>query len=208
MCGRFYLLSPFALLAEEFDIREPFPEYAPSPDIVPGQTIHAITPAADRTTGGNRLRAFRWGLIPSWAKDSSRGSKMFNARCESVFEKPSFRDAFRQRRCLIPADGFYEWRKEDGARIPYLVRFQSKKPMGFAGLYEKWISPSGRPALSCTIITATANETLAPIHDRMPVIVPKGLESTWLNPSISRREDLLPILKPCDASSLEVLRLE
>jgi putative SOS response-associated peptidase YedK len=211
MCGRFFLISPFIMLTEEFDIRESTCDYVPSPEFCPGQDVHAVVPLNHGNGGlnvGNRLAGFRWGLIPSWAKDASIGSTMFNARSESLSEKPSFRDAFRHRRCLILADGFYEWRKTGKLKTPYLLRLKSRKPFGFAGLFEKWMHPSGAPVLSCTIITTTANEVVAPIHDRMPVIVSKELERLWLNPVIRNREELLPVLKPYAAQAMEALACE
>ena len=211
MCGRFFLISPFTMLAEHFDIRESSCDYAPSHTFSPGQDVPSIVSLGHENGSlnkGNHLTVFRWGLIPSWAKDASFGAKLFNARGESLSEKPSFRDAFRHRRCLILADGFYEWQKTGKAKTPYLLRLKSREPFGMAGLFEKWTPPSGAPVFSCTIVTTAANETIAPIHDRMPVIVPKELQALWLNPAISRREELLSLLKPYAAPDMEALLLE
>ncbi len=129
---------------------------------------------------------------------------MINARAETVFEKPSFRDAFAKRRCLIIADGFYEWRKQGRSGTPFMVCLKSKQPFGIAGLYEKWFSSDGAPVTTCTIITTDANDLIRPIHHRMPVIVPEELRGTWLDPAVCDRNILLSILKPFDSRSMEI----
>ena len=215
MCGRFSLISPFALLAEEFSIVEASCDLRPDANYSPGQKIAAViaqppTQAQDSKMRGNRLVAFQWGLIPSWSKDPSIGRKMFNARAETVAEKPSFRNAFRKSRCLILADGFYEFSSEStpqsrGKKTPYFIRLKSGRPFGMAGLYEKWIPPSGEAVATCTIITTNANEVVAPIHDRMPVIIPKEMEARWLNPAETRKEELLSLLVHYNGALMEVL---
>jgi len=152
----------------------------------------------------NRLVKFKWGLIPSWAKDSSIGNKMINARAETVAEKPSFRQAFRKRRCLIVADGFYEWQKDNGKKTPLRFFMKSGDPFGMAGLYESWISPEKKPLRTCTIITTGANDLVGPIHDRMPVIVPKTEESTWIDPDNQDQARLLSILRPYPADLMDM----
>ena len=138
----------------------------------------------------------RWGLIPSWAKDSSIGFRLINARGETVAEKPSFKTAFKKRRCLILANGFYEWQKREKMKTPVYSRLKTNKPFGFAGLYETWISPDEQELHTCTIITTEANELLQPIHNRMPVIVPKDQEDIWLDANVSKITHVFSILKP------------
>jgi putative SOS response-associated peptidase YedK len=150
-------------------------------NIAPSQSVAAICQLPDLDL---QLRWLRWGLIPAWAKDPKIGYKLINARAETVAEKPSFRAAFRQRRCLIPADGFYEWQQVEGSRHshPYFIGLQDKRPFAFAGLYERWESPDGENFDTCTIVTTAANEVLAPIHDRMPVILSPQKYAQWLDP--------------------------
>jgi putative SOS response-associated peptidase YedK len=199
MCGRFVLVSPFTLIAEEFRIRDGKGDLKPRYNIAPGQDILAVL-SEERI---NRLSRFRWGLIPSWADDPAIGNRMINARAETVASKPSFRSAFDKRRCLIVADGFYEWRREGKRKSPVYVCMKSQKPFGFAGLYEVWHSPEGHEIKSCTIITTEANDLLRPIHDRMPVIMPREVEDTWLNPNFHDRARLLALLGPYPAGKMK-----
>jgi putative SOS response-associated peptidase YedK len=202
MCGRFVQASPFHVVAEAFNIGAGPGDVPSRYNIVPGQLVSAVIRKAGEDR--NRLVQFRWGLVPSWAKDPSVGNRMINARVESVAEKPSFRDAFLLRRCLVVADGFYEWRREGRTRIPYFVHLKSGRPFGIAGLYETWTPPSGEPVRTCTIITVPANEFLKPIHDRMPAIIPRDREDLWLDPSVRDKTRLLEILRPYPAGELEV----
>ncbi|PKN19830.1 MAG: hypothetical protein CVU71_05540 [Deltaproteobacteria bacterium HGW-Deltaproteobacteria-6] len=192
MCGRFVLLVDLLAIAREFDIPGLSVHFSPSRNICPGQHI----PAVVRRNGQNVLESYRWGLIPCWVKDPSIGSKLFNARAETLAEKPSFKNAFTRRRCLIPADGFYEWKKEGNKKIPYSFGMKTGLPFYFAGLYETWTAPDQKKVETCTIITTQANDIVAPIHDRMPVIVPKVAQELWLNPQIKDPSELLDILKP------------
>ena len=145
----------------------------------------------------------RWGLVPSWAKDLSIGSRMINARAETVAEKPAFRQAFRERRCLIMADGFYEWRTTGRSKQPYHITHRDKAPFGFAGLWDRWQPPGGgQPIESCTIITTAANELVAEYHDRMPVILDLADYDLWLDPTVHEPQRLLPLLKPYPASKM------
>jgi putative SOS response-associated peptidase YedK len=153
--------------------------------------------------GVKALIPVRWGLIPSWAKDMSVGSKMINARAETISEKPSYRNAFKKRRCLVVADGFYEWQSFSGAKRPIYIRFKSGRPFGFAGLYEIWNSPEGEEITTCTIITTQANELMRPIHERMPVIIPKEKEELWLDPKTEEQSLLFSLLKPYPADQME-----
>lgn len=200
MCGRFVLLTDLSVVEEAFDIQKVACEYRTGNNITPGQQIAAVI----RVDNQNSLVGFRWGLIPSWAKDPSIGSKMFNERAESVSEKPSFRNAFRKRRCLIVADGFYEWQKLGKARKPYYFSLKSGKPFGFAGLHESWTSPDHKKVNTCTIITTEPNALIKPIHDRMPVIVPRDSESAWIDPVNQNPGDLLSILKSYPAEDMKM----
>jgi putative SOS response-associated peptidase YedK len=200
MCGRFILLTDLSIIVESFRIGEVAAEYKPGSNISPGQQISAVI----RDEDVNKLVDFRWGLIPSWAKDPSIGNRMFNARAETIAEKPSFREAFKKRRCLIVADGFYEWQKMEKGKKPLHFSLRSAGPFGFAGLYETWMSPENKPVKTCTIITTDANDLLKPIHDRMPVIVPKDKEALWLDPDVPDRRELAAILKPYPAEEMKM----
>ena len=168
-------------------------------NISPGQMIAAIV-----RDDVNRLVSFKWGLVPSWAKDPAIGNKMINARAETVAEKPSFRQAFKKHRCLIIADGFYEWKTEGRKKTPLRFGLKSGEPLGFAGLYEIWHGPDKVSLQTCTIITTDANDLIRPIHDRMPVIVPKTEEAAWINPDNQDSAGLLSILKPYPADLMEM----
>jgi putative SOS response-associated peptidase YedK len=149
------------------------------------------------------MKQMRWGLIPSWAKDPSIGNRMINARAETIAEKPAFRAALKKRRCLIPADGFFEWQKLGNVKQPVRIVLKSRQPFGFAGLWEQWVAPDGEGILSCTIITTEANELLKPIHDRMPVILMQDVEAVWLDPKIQETEKLLPLLRQYPPEQME-----
>jgi len=191
MCGRFILLTDLSVLAESFGIQEIVTEYQPAVNIIPGQHIAAVV-----NHDKKRLVALRWGLIPAWADDPAIGNRMFNARAETVAEKPSFKEAFKKRRCLIPTDGFYEWQKWGKGKRPLCFSLKSGRPFGLAGLYETWISPEKGRIHTCTIITTDANDLIRPIHDRMPVIIPKDKETTWLDLRNSKPDELASLLKP------------
>jgi putative SOS response-associated peptidase YedK len=200
MCGRFILLTDLSLIVESFRIGEIAAEYKFGDCICPSQQISAVI----RDEPINKLVNFRWGLIPSWAKDPSIGNKMFNARAETIADKPSFREAFKTRRCLIVADGFYEWQKCGRIRKPLRFSLKSGDPFGIAGLYETWISPEKKPVNTCTIITTEPNALMRPVHDRMPVIVRKGHEDFWMDPDNRNARELISILKPYPAGEMGV----
>lgn len=200
MCGRFVLISDLSSVTDEFHIQETAGDYRTSANVLPGQPIAAVI-----HDGVNRLVQFRWGLIPSWAKDPTIGSRLINARAETLAEKPSFRNAFKKRRCLIIADGFYEWQKEGKKKIPFYFHLKSGRPFGFAGLYETWTSPEGQPIHTCTIITTEPNDLIQPIHNRMPVIVPKGKESFWIDPASFDSKGLSSVLKPYPSADMEAV---
>ena len=198
MCGRFVLVTDLTKIAEEFAIGNIASDFQANRNISPGQYIPAIV----QRNGQKILESFRWGLIPSWAKDSSIGNKMFNARAETIAEKPSFKNAFQKRRCLIPLDGFYEWQKLGKVKKPFLFSLKSGKPFGFAGVYETWMSPEKKSIHTCTIITTEPNELMKPIHDRMPVIVGKEFEDFWIDPENHNYKELLAILKPYSSEEM------
>ncbi len=198
MCGRFALVSESAEISEKFNVEKISYDFKPDWNISPGQHI----PAVIHREGQNVLVSFIWGLIPSWAKDPSIGNRLINARAETVHIKPSFKNAFKKRRCLIVADGFYEWKKEGRKKIPLYFHLRSGEPFGMAGLYETWMSPEKTEIATCTIITTDANQLVAPAHDRMPVIVPKDQERTWISDAIEDRAILSSILKPYPADEM------
>jgi putative SOS response-associated peptidase YedK len=198
MCGRFVRITPIPDIAERFKIKQIFADLTPSYNIAPSQEIVII-----KDEGMRQLIQCRWGFIPSWAKDPSIGNKMINARSETVSEKPAFRSAFNKKRCLVIADGFYEWRAEGKKKFPMYIRLKSREPFGFAGLYNVWTSPDGEKSCTCTIITTEANDAVKPIHDRMPVILPREKEDVWINPALEDKEILLAVLKPYPSEEME-----
>lgn len=203
MCGRFLLTSPVDALGQLFLFDER-PNLAPRYNIAPTQDIPIVR--RRRESDDRELVLARWGLVPFWAKDLKIGARMINARGESVASKPAFREAFqRRRRCLIPADGFYEWQKEDGgAKRPWLLRPTEGGPTAFAGLFEIWRPAGGEPLLSTTILTTRANATVAPVHDRMPVILPPEAYERWL---AADAVEVAGLLAPCPDGWLEAVRV-
>lgn len=199
MCGRFTLTTDPGQLQESFPWLSIPNGITPRYNIAPTQPV-AVVP----NDGKNRLDFFNWGLVPSWAKDPSIGNKMINARAETLQEKPSFRSAFRRRRCLILADGFFEWRQDAGAKTktPMYIRLKSEKPFALAGLWERWDSPDGSKILSCTIITTEPNELMRPIHNRMPVILPESAYPAWMSPEEVDPAILQPLLVPFSAEAM------
>lgn len=159
----------------------------------------SLVPAIRATAKGNRLEMMRWGLIPHWAKHDTKSTGFTNARAETLTEKPAFRQSFKDRRCLIPASGFFEWKKEGKIKLPQYFYRKDEKPMLFAGISEVWTSPESRPLDTCAIITTTPNELVAPIHDRMPVIIPWEIAPLWLSPEGEATEKLLTLLQPLPA---------
>ena len=204
MCGRFVLLTDLRVITESFNVQNVACEYRPGNNISPGQQIAAVL----RTDDQNSLVDLRWGLIPSWAKDPSIGNRMFNARAETIAEKPSFKNAFQKRRCLIPTDGFYEWQKLGKMKKPLRFSLKSGEPFGLAGLYETWISPEQKPVNTCTIITTKPNDLIKPIHDRMPVILPKDQEAVWVDPDNHNQKELLSILKPYPSDEMTMSQVD
>jgi putative SOS response-associated peptidase YedK len=215
MCGRYSLTTPVEGLRQLFDFPER-PNLAPRYNIAPTQSVAAVRrapPVAEQSgesppAGGQHLVLLRWGLIPHWAKDASIGSRMINARAETLAEKPSFRAAFHKRRCLIVADGFYEWQKQDkGPKQPYRIARRDGGPFAFAGLWERWRdAAAGSLVESCTIVTTEANALLRPIHDRMPVILPPPAFTAWLDPETGS-EAALALLRPYGGDDLVAYRI-
>ena len=200
MCGRFTLTASAQIIAEFFKLSE-VPDIKPRYNIAPTQSIATFT--FDSKKNQRQFRFMRWGLIPSWAKDLKIGSKMINARSETVAEKPAFRSAIKHRRCLIIADGFYEWQPQGKKKQPYYFTMANREPFAFAGLWENWESPEAENIVSCSIITTVANETVQPVHDRMPVILPDDVWEVWLDPSIKNAQQVLPLLKPYDPAAMK-----
>ncbi len=198
MCGRYILTVPGEVLARLFDLDE-VPELGPRYNIAPGQ----LAPVVRAADGARRLAMLRWGLVPHWARDPRTGNRPINARAESVASRPSFRDPFRYRRCLVPADGFYEWRRTPAGKQPWLVRFADRRPFAMAGLWEHWRGSTGEALETFTILTTRPNEIVAPIHARMPVILPPEAWDTWLDPSLRDPGPLLDLLGPHPAPGME-----
>ena len=189
MCGRFTFVD-IEDIRERFNA-EPI-NLKPNYNVAPTQNVPVIV-------NNGQLAMFKWGLIPFWAKDPSIGNKLINARAESVDEKPSFKASFQRKRCLIIADGFYEWKKEGASKRPHRIILKNKELFGFAGLWDTWKSPSGEIVSSCTIITTTPNELMASIHNRMPVILSRDSERVWLDQGIVDSNLLKSLLFPYPA---------
>lgn len=205
MCGRYSIVDSNGLVkfvagfTDHIDPRT-WVEARPRYNIAPTQLVPVVT------NDSRGLQLFRWGLIPSWAKDDKCGASMLNARSETVATKPAFRNALKRRRCLLPADGFYEWRKEpDGkTKTPMYAQVDGGQFFAFAGLWELWRSPEGTWIPSCTILTTTPNALMAPIHDRMPVILPREAYQEWLEPAEKQPSELASFLQPFPTEKMSV----
>jgi len=199
MCGRYTLsVTPEEVLAA-LRAGGPAPDHPRRWNVAPTQGVLVAVVTNERV---RRLREMRWGLVPSWAKDPAIGNRLINARAETLAEKPSFRDAFRRRRCLVVADGFYEWRKAGARKEPVWIHPVEGGLLTFAGLYETWRSPDGEVLDSCTIVTCAANALIGAFHERMPVILPPGARDRWLDPEPRRPEELADLLVPFPAELL------
>jgi putative SOS response-associated peptidase YedK len=199
MCGRFAFYSPHDAVARLFGVADA-PGVEPRYNIAPTQFVAAV-----RETGGPReVAMLYWGLVPSWAKEKSIGARMINARSETLAEKPSFRNAYKRRRCLVLADGYYEWQRSGATKQPYFISFAAGEPFGMAGLWERWRDPaSGEPLESCCIVTTSPAPAVAHVHDRMPVIIPPGAYAEWLDPDNVATDRLARLLAPCEAPGLQ-----
>ena len=200
MCGRFTRKENFQQLAKLLGLRQT-PQLPPRYNIAPSQLIACVR--ANPESQENECVQLKWGLVPSWAKDPSIGHKMINARAETVAEKPSFRKAFQQRRCVILADGFYEWKREEKEKQPYYIHFTDNRPFVFAGIWERWETGGDAPLESCAIITTGPNALMEPIHHRMPVILHPQNYADWLGSTRPDFSTLNAILQPYSAESLE-----
>jgi putative SOS response-associated peptidase YedK len=202
MCGRFVRKATEEEIAEEFEVEAgdfPF-KMEPRYNIAPGQQAAAVL-----FDGRRKVEGLQWGLIPFWAKDPKIGYKLINARAETLASKPSFRNSLKNKRCLVVADGFYEWRQEGSKKTPMFVRLKSGKPFGFAGLYDDWKSPERKKIRTFTIITTLPNKLLAPIHDRMPVILPREAYGAWLGEENGR--EILELMRPFPEKAMEAYRV-
>lgn len=201
MCGRYFLTRPPAALARLFRTVDPVPNHPARYNVAPTQDSLVVRRNPD--TGARHLDLLRWGLVPIWAKDPSIGSRMINARAESLAEKPAFRDAYARRRCLVPIDGFYEWAEVPGQRRkqPYAVAMADGSPMALAGLWERWRAPDGSILRSFTVVTCPANQRLARLHERMPVVLPESAWPLWLGEA---EGDPASVLVPMDGGAFRV----
>lgn len=199
MCGRYTLTCTPEVLAEAFRL-EATPDLQPRYNVAPSQEVACVR--ARLPSRKREAVTLRWGLIPSWAGDPAMGMKLINARAETVAEKPSFRKPFRERRCLVLADGYYEWQREGSRKQPYHIRLNSERPFAFAGLWDRWTGADGKTIESCAILTTTPNERLASIHDRMPVILPPVAYEPWLDPGLQDARHLVPFLTPYPADAM------
>ncbi len=199
MCGRFTLTVNPDQLQEQFGLSQPPPvELAPRFNIAPSQAVAVVANQPERV-----LDLFQWGLIPAWAKDPKIGNKLINARAETLAEKPSFRTALKRRRCLVVADGFYEWKKESASKTPMYIQLKDGRPFAFAGLWEVWQPPEGGVVKTCTIITTEPNALLATIHNRMPAILRPQAYDAWLTPGELPTDKAMALLKPYDTAQMK-----
>jgi putative SOS response-associated peptidase YedK len=200
MCGRFTASFEFREIKLLFDLQRDLSLFAPRYNIAPSQDVSVIV----HNEGVNELKPMKWGLVPSWAPDASIGDRMINARAETITEKPSFKRLVQQQRCLIPADGFYEWRREGNGKVPVWIHLKKKEPFAFAGLWDLWRDPEGQTLYTFTIITTVPNGLLRPIHNRMPVIFDALQAKQWLDPRLSTRPaDIAAVLAPFPSEQME-----
>jgi len=198
MCGRYYFSSPEEFFKQYSIPKKEYRDLKPNYNVAPGTEQPIIL----RDYKGNHLRVVKWGLIPTWAKDSKIGYKLINARLETLLEKPSWRKPFISQRALIPANGFYEWKKSDGSKFPYVIKAKDRDVISFAGLWDTWKDPNGNLIPTFTIVTAPADKTVSKIHDRMPVILTKEGENLWLDPETKNPDLLEDILRNKEEHSL------
>ncbi len=201
MCGRFTQQRPASELAEIFAAEPLADELGARFNVAPTDDAFVVVQREDRRA----ITAYRWGLIPHWSKDLKTGSKMFNARAETLTGSPAFRDAFKRHRCLVPVDAFYEWKREGAVRQPYLIERDDGRPLALAGLWAGWKDPATETVRrTFTIITTTPNEAMADLHDRMPVVIADDAWDRWLDPTIPDPTELRAMLEPSDDISLRI----
>ncbi len=200
MCGRYAFFSPAEAVRRTFALDD-VPELEPRYNVAPTQAVPAVRAAEE---GARTLSMLHWGLVPKWAKERAIGNRMINARSETLAEKPSFRDAFRKRRCLVLADGWYEWQVAAEGKQPWFIRMKDARPFAFAGLWERWTDPADGSTLeSCTIVTTDAAASIRKIHERMPVVLAEADRDRWLDTAFSDTETLSGLLRPFDPEALE-----
>jgi putative SOS response-associated peptidase YedK len=202
MCGRFVQKSDLRKIAPLFKVEVVESDLQPSFNVAPRQPIAVIM-----EDGKKKIVTMQWGLIPFWAKDPAIANKLINARAETLAEKPSFRHSFKSKRCLIIADGFYEWKKEGDEKRPMFITLKNGEPFCMAGLYDHWKSPDGSQVVSCAIVTTAANPFMEPIHSRMPVIVPAEAHDFWLDPRNTDVSVLQALLKPFEAGEMHAVQV-
>ncbi len=202
MCGRFTLRTPASTIAEQFALLE-VPVFAARFNIAPSQPAPVIRLPQGENPQRRELVWLRWGLVPAWAKDRAIGNRLINARAESAAEKPAFRAAMRRRRCLVVADGFYEWQHGGRTKQPYFLRLRGDGPFAFAGVWEAWEAADHSTLETCAILTTAANELVRPMHDRMPVILSAAGCAAWLDPTIEDPRQLTPLLTPYPSDEME-----
>ncbi len=205
MCGRFALIANAQQIAEEFQVpAETVGPLAPRYNIAPSQPVLAVRERAD---GSREVTHFAWGLVPSWASDPTIGNRLINVRAETAAEKPAFRNAFRRRRCIIPASGFYEWAKQGAVKQPYFFRPRKEPLMGFAALWEIWNGPNGELVETCAILTIPAVEPVRRLHDRMPAILTHERYAPWLDRNLEDVGVVRSLLVPPPQGLLEAYRV-
>jgi len=197
------IITSIVKLAERFRAEAAQFDWAPRYNAAPAQVMPVVVVDDEK----RRIVPMKWGLVPSWSRDGKMHYSMINAKAETLWEKPSFKNIIGSRRCLIPADGFYEWIKEDDQKIPFRITKRDEKIFGFAGIWDEWRNENGKPLQTFSIITTDANDLLSEFHNRMPVILRPGDESGWLSPDLTRKEEIEPFLKPCPSSLMRKYRV-
>ncbi len=200
MCGRYWITSPADVLVSRFRVRGELVPLMPRWNAAPGQDLPVIRVGK---AGERRLELMRWGLVPAWASDPADAGRPINARAETAAAKPSFRESFQRRRALVPADGFFEWRRYGNKAVPFGFRRKSREPFAIAGLWDEWRPRGGPPLRTFAVLTTDANPEVADVHDRMPVILEPGAEDLWLDPSVEDPASLEKVLRPLSAGTLD-----
>ncbi len=206
MCGRYWLVTPFDVLASRFHVRGERVPLVPRWNAAPGQDLPVVR-LDDRVKGARVLEPMRWGLVPSWSGDAGDAGRPINARAETVAGKPSFKEPLRRSRALVPADGFYEWKAGDRGREPYGIRLKSRRTFAFAALWDSWKPPGGPPLRTFAILTTPPNALVGGIHDRMPLILTPEGEDLWMDPDVKDPARLATLFGPRDAEEMEAFRV-